>query len=138
VPWGAEVRGGIDAALKKGGMAQLVEFPLGGGGSVLIEVADTPAVGTTRGLHPMETAERAAVRAQHTLQEALGLVEPVAQSMIDRLGKLADPVEEIRVEFGVDLRAEVGAFIASTSSAANFKIILTVRRPGSRQGLPSG
>jgi len=119
-------------------MPQLVEFPLGGGGSVLIEVADAPAMGTTRGLHPMETAERAAVRAQHTLQEALGLVEPVARSMIDRLRSLADAPEEIQVEFGVDLRAEVGAFIASASSAANFKVILTMRKPGSGQGPPSG
>jgi Trypsin-co-occurring domain 1 len=118
-------------------MAQLVEFPLGGGGTVLIEVADASASGTTRGLHPMETAQRAAVRAQHTFQEAFALVEPVALSMVDRLRSLADAPEEIQVEFGVDLRAEVGALITSASSAANFKVTLTMRRQASRPGSPS-
>jgi hypothetical protein len=36
--------------------------------------------------------------------------------------------DEVHIEFGLDLSAKVGAFIASASATANFKIAMTWRR----------
>jgi Trypsin-co-occurring domain 1 len=43
----------------------------------------------------------------------------------------------VHVEFGLDLHAEAGAFIAAVSTTANFTVALTWRRdPGSEQPRP--
>jgi Trypsin-co-occurring domain 1 len=55
-------------------------------------------------------------------------VQPAAQALVSRLRSLVDAPEEIGVEFGLELRAEAGAFIAAASSTANFKVTLTWRR----------
>ena len=105
-------------------MGQLVEFPLEDGGSVLVEV-DAAVGPVTRGLGDRhEVAEQA----QQTFEQAVARVQPAAQALISRLRSLADAPEEIGVEFGLELSAEAGAFIAAASSTANFKVTLTWRR----------
>jgi hypothetical protein len=46
------------------------------------------------------------------------------------LRSLADAPDEVQVEFGLDLHAEAGAFIAAASTGANFKVMLTWRHDG--------
>src|SRR5437879_59773 len=116
----------------------LVEFPLEDGGSVLIEVAGGGADGRpTRGLHPGATVGRVADQAQHTFEEAVDRVRPAAESLVRHLRTLADAPEKVQVEFGVDLHAEAGAFIAHASTGANFKVTLTWKREEPRPR-PSG
>ena len=43
---------------------------------------------------------------------------------------MADAPDEVVVEFGLQLSAEAGAFIASASSSATFTVSLTWRREG--------
>jgi hypothetical protein len=114
---------------RRGGrMGQLVEFPLEDGGSVLVEVHAGAAGPVTRGLG---TRNGVTEQAQHTFEQAVARVQPAAQVLVRRLRALADAPEEIGVEFGLELSAEAGAFIAAASSTANFKVTLMWRRPNS-------
>jgi hypothetical protein len=106
-------------------MLRLVEFPLQDGSAVLVQVEDSTTGPTTRGLGDRMVGERA----QQTFEEAVGQVQPAAQALVDRLRHLAEPPDEVGVEFGVELHAQAGAFIAAASTAANFKVSLLWRRP---------
>lgn len=105
-------------------MGQLVEFPLQDGGSVLIEVEQVATGPVTRGRGGGDVTERA----QCTFEQAVERVEPAAQAIITRLRAMPATPEEVHVEFGLDLHAEAGAFIASASTTANFKVAVTWRR----------
>jgi hypothetical protein len=117
-------------------MSRLVEFPLEDGGSVLVEV-DVGAGPVTRGLGDRHGVTE---QAQQTFEQAVARVQPAAQALVNRLRALADAPEEIGVEFGLELSAEAGAFIAAASSTANFKVTLTWRRnhPARPQPVDSG
>jgi hypothetical protein len=104
-------------------MLQLVEFPMQDGGTVLIQVQDAAVGPVMRGLGDQAVVERS----QRTFEEAVSRVQPAAQALLSRLRGLADVPEEIGVEFGLELSAEAGAFIAAASSTANFKVTLTWR-----------
>ena len=104
---------------------QLAEFPLEQGGSVLVEVDEGAAGPVMRGLgrdHPT-----LAERTDKTFEEATASVTPAAASLIARLRSISDPPAEIGIEFGVQLSAQTGAFIASAAAAANFKVSMTWR-----------
>jgi hypothetical protein len=118
-------------------MSRLVEFPLQDGGSVLVQVDEAAAGGpVTRGLGDRHVTAQAA----QTFEQAIARVQPAAQALISRLRALADAPDEVGVEFGLELSAEAGAFIAAASSTANFKVTLTWRRnhPARPQPVDSG
>jgi NTP-dependent ternary system trypsin peptidase co-occuring protein len=110
---------------------RLVEFPLEDGGSVLVQVADGAAGGyggdgeTTRGWGDRE--ERVITQAQQSFEQAVGRVQPAVQALVRRLRSVAESPEEIKVDFGVELSAEVGAFVAGASSTGNFTVSMTWR-----------
>jgi hypothetical protein len=106
-------------------VTRLVEFPLQDGGSVLVQVDEAAAGSVTRGLGDHRTV---AEQARLTFEDAISRVQPAAQSLISRLRALADAPDEVGLEFGLELSAEAGAFIASASSTANFRVTLTWRR----------
>jgi hypothetical protein len=106
-------------------MKRLVEFSLDQGGSVLVEV--TAAVGpVVRGGGKDHSA--LVERADKTFEDATAAVTPAARSLVARLRAIDDPPDEVGIEFGVQLSAQAGAFIASASAEANFKVSLTWRR----------
>jgi hypothetical protein len=110
-----------------GGLVKrLVKFPLEQGGSVLVEVDDTSAGPAMRGLG--KDRPTVAEQADKTFEQATGAVVPAARSLITRLRAAADPPDEIGIEFGVQLSAQTGAFIASAAAAANFRVSITWRR----------
>jgi hypothetical protein len=94
--------------LTVGLMNRLVEFPLEQGGSVLIEIDETPAGPAMRGLG--KDRPTVAERADKTFEEATAAVVPAAGSLIARLWAAADPPDEVGIEFGVQLSAQTGAF----------------------------
>jgi len=55
-------------------------------------------------------------------------IRPAAQTIIQKLRALHDPPDEIEVEFGLKLNAQVGAFIAAAGTEANYKVTLTWKR----------
>jgi len=116
-----------------GEMGQLVEFPLESGGSVLVDVTGHHTGPVTRSLKGTEVVERA----RQTFEEAVGRVQPAVEGVITQLRSLSQVPDEVHVEFGLDLNAEVGAFVAAVSTTANFTVALTWRRdPASEQPQP--
>jgi len=107
-------------------MKRLVEFPLDQGGSVLVEIDEPPAGVTTRGLGNDRSA--LVEKASKTFEDTTAAVTPAAHSLITRLRSIADPPDEVGIEFGVQLSAQTGAFIASVAADANFKVSMTWRR----------
>ena len=106
-------------------MKRLVEFPLEQGGSVLVEVDEPSAGPVTRGLGKDRLG--VAEHADKTFEQATAAVAPAATSLIARLRSTDDPPDEIGVEFGVQLSAQGGAFIASMAAQANFRVSMSWR-----------
>ena len=110
---------------------RLVEFPLEDGGSLLVQVEDGGAVGgygggeVTRGWGDRD--ERVVLKAQQSFEQAVARVQPAVQSLVRRLRSVAERPEEIKVDFGLELSAEVGAFVAGASSTGNFTVSMTWR-----------
>ena len=69
------------------------------------------------------------LQAQQSFEHAVGRVQPAVQALVQRLRSVAESPQEIRVDFGVELSAEVGAFVAGASSTGNFTVSMTWR-PG--------
>jgi Trypsin-co-occurring domain 1 len=104
---------------------RLVEFLLEQGGSVVVEIDEPPAGPVMRGLgrdHPTM-----AERTDKTFEEATAAVTPAAASLIAQLRLISSSLAEIGIEFGVQLSAQTGAFIASAAAAADFKVSMTWR-----------
>jgi hypothetical protein len=106
-------------------MERLIEFSVGAGESVLVQVEDSTTGPVTRGIG----AQSIATRASQTFEDAIGRVRPAAEAIAAQLRSLAVAPDEVGVEFGLELSAEVGAFVAAASTRANFKVSLTWRRP---------
>lgn len=106
-------------------MKRLVEFPLAQGGSVLVETDEAPAGPAMRGLG--KDRPTVAERTDKTFEEATATVVPAARSLLDRLRADDDPADEISIDFGVQLSAQTGAFIASAAVGANFRVSMTWR-----------
>jgi hypothetical protein len=106
-------------------MAELAQFPLNGGGVLVVEVdaADSPARRVMRGANPEAVATATA-----TFESALQTVRSAAEGILHQLRSLAEPPDEVEVEFGVKMSAETGAIIAKASTEANFKINLTWKK----------
>lgn len=115
-------------------MGRLVEFEVADGGTVLVEVADIsePSIisggsgPVTRGIDGGAMAKRAV----RSFEDAVDQVLPAVHGVIGQLRSLADDPDEVTVAFGLDLHAEVGAFVAAASAGANFSVALTWRRAG--------
>jgi len=67
-------------------------------------------------------------KAGQTFEQALDKIKPAASVIISRLRGLADPPDEIEVEFGLTLNAEAGAFVAAAGAEANYTVTLTWKR----------
>ena len=108
-------------------MGRLLEYPLEGGGSVLIQVEDGHGGDgeVTRGWG--ERDRRVIEQAQESFQQAVGRVQPAVQALFAQVRSLADSPDTVSVEFGLELGADVGAFVANASSKGNFKVSLTWR-----------
>lgn len=106
-------------------MKRLIEFPLEDGSTILVQV-DEPQLegGTVRVARPGGVAEKARI----TFEEAVSRTRPAAERIIAILSDMSHPPDQVGVEFGISLSAEAGAFVASVSAEANFKVILTWRR----------
>lgn len=105
-------------------MKRLIEFPLEGGGAMVVEVEDPVTGSPVRGANPVAIAERA----QQTFEESLEKIKPAASAIITKLRQLSDQPEQVAVEFGIKLSGTAGVVLASTGVEANFKVTLTWKR----------
>jgi hypothetical protein len=105
-------------------MKQLIEFPLQDGGAVLVQVDEPLPAGVVKAARPGEVIKKAG----QTFEQALDKIKPAASIIISRLRGLADPPDEIEVEFGLTLNAEAGAFVAAAGAEANYTVTLIWKR----------
>lgn len=103
-------------------MKRLVKFPLEDGGFICVEVEieddEADVIEVSRGLH----------QASKTLESALETVKPTASAIIQKFRFISDPPDEIEVEFGLKLNAEVGALITNAGAEAHYTVKLTWKR----------
>ena len=107
-------------------MAELAQFPLSGGGVLVVET--DPADSSIRRVMRGSTPEATIATATTTFESALGTVRTAAEGILNQLRLLQQPPDEVAVEFGVKMSAEAGAVIAKASTEANFKINLTWKK----------
>ena len=101
-------------------MKRLVEYEIGEGQKIIVEVSEP----TAGGLVPVGRGSDVIAKAQLTLSKTLDNIRPVAESIIDKLSDLTNRPDEISVEFGVKLSANAGAVLAAASTECNFVIRL--------------
>jgi len=101
----------------------IIEFPLDDGAVVAVEIAEPE-----EGLAPAGLGETVA-RAKRSLNQALAVIHPVSQSVLEKIKALSEPPDEVKVEFGLKLHAEVGAVLAASSTEAHYRVTLTWKRP---------
>jgi hypothetical protein len=102
-------------------MTKLVEFDVGDGQTVLIEVEEVKS----EEIKPVSKSPgEVAAKARKTLSEALDGIEPMVRTMKRRLNALTDPEDEVEVKFAVKLSAEIDAVVTKLGSEATYEITL--------------
>jgi hypothetical protein len=97
---------------------RLISFPLEAGGNVLIEVEEEAGGAVTRGLRPSEVVETVG----KSFEAAIEAIKPAAVAVATKLRNFADAPEDVEVEFGLKFAGQAGAFIASASTEAQFRV----------------
>ena len=115
-----------DGVLAGSLVKRLVEFALEDGGTVVVEVDEPSGAPVTRGIG--KDRSTLVVEADKTFEDATAAVTPAVRSLIVRLRSIENPPDEVGIQFGVQLSAQTGAFIASVAAAANFTVSMTWRR----------
>jgi hypothetical protein len=102
----------------EGAMVELARIRLAGGGTVLVESADSDGEGPVMAGRAGERVREMSV----TLQELLQPVTEMSEVLLDHLSR-AKPAE-MEVEFGIALSAEAGVVITKTAVTGNLKVKL--------------
>ena len=91
---------------------RLVEFPLEGGGSVLVQVDEGRGADgeVTRGGWG-DRDVRVVEQAQQSFERAVARVLPAVQGLLNQLRSVAETPEQIAVESGLELSAEGSAHL---------------------------
>lgn len=102
-------------------MTKLVEFEVGDGHTVFIEVEDV----ASDEIEPVSKLPGAlASKASQTLGEALDHIAPMVRTMRGRLNNVTEPGDEVEVKFGVKLSSEIGAVIGKLGNEVNYEVTL--------------
>ena len=101
-------------------MAEIVEYPLEGGGVLLVQSASLDVGRGDLGL--ASPVEERVKKAKETLESALDQVAPALESVASRLRNLSP--DNLTVEFGLTLTAETGVVVAKGSAEVHFTVTL--------------
>jgi hypothetical protein len=105
-------------------MAFLIEVPLNGSASVVMEIDAEEDSAIVRSSRPGEIVATAA----QSLDTALQRLKPMAETLVTRLRDVGERPDEIGIEFGLKMSMEAGLVVAHTSGEANFKVTLQWKR----------
>ncbi|MEM8638830.1 MAG: CU044_2847 family protein [Cyanobacteria bacterium P01_G01_bin.54] len=100
-------------------MAELVEFELADGSTLLVEVNEPK----TSGPRPVAKRGELAAKAQKTFEQALDNLQPMVTAIKNKLDGLNQPADEVEVKFGVKLSGQVGA-VLTAGAEATYEITL--------------
>ena len=103
-------------------MTELARFALDGGGSVVVEVDEDPAV--TRAVRAGAVLRDARLSFNNALTE----VRDAAAAALAQFRAMPHEPSEVKIKFSVRLDAEAGAVIARTGVSGNFEVAVTWRR----------
>jgi hypothetical protein len=107
-------------------VSKYVEFPLEGGGSILIEAADEPnrsSAGFLRDGDPRANAEKA----QQSFDASVEAVRRSADLLVTKLRDLSTPPDELQITFSLKASGEMGGLTVGKGGAnpdANFSVML--------------
>jgi chaperonin cofactor prefoldin len=102
-------------------MAKLVKFDVGDGETVLIEVE---AVESEEVKPVSKSPGEIAAKARKTFAEALDNLQPMVETIKNRIDAMTEPADEVSVKFSVKLSGEVGAVVTKVGGEANYEITL--------------
>ncbi|MGW0332490.1 CU044_2847 family protein [Streptomyces sp. NPDC003011] len=104
-------------------MGALLRFELEEGGSVVAVMDDGQG-----GVVDASGASEMVARATASFESALEGVRRAAAAALSRMRDLPQPPDEVSIEFGIQLDAEVGAVLARTGAQGHLQVHLTWRR----------
>ena len=109
-------------------MSKYLEFPLPGGGSILIETPDERkpgASGFVRSADPTEAADNST----QTFEASIEGVRATADVIVRQLQSLDTPPDEMELFFNLKAVGELGTLVVGrTNSDANFNVTLKWHR----------
>ena len=109
-------------------MSKFVEFPLEGGGSIVIESADEPARTPSGFLRAGEPGSEAAHQAQGSFDASVEAIRRSADLLVSKLRGLSAPPDELEVSFNLKASAETaGLVVGKAGSDSNFGVVLRWR-----------
>ena len=112
-------------------MSKYIEFPLEGGGTILIESPDEPSKAPT-GLVPAtrgESLKEMAEQAKQTFDASVENVRKSADLLVNKLRALSDPPDEMEVSFSLKASGELGNIaIGKAGAEANYTVTLRWRK----------
>ena len=105
-------------------MSKYVEFPLDGGGSIVIESTEEPTRSST-GFLRGEGGYTPANAAQQTFDASVEAVRKSADLLVTKLHGLSTPPDELTVTFALKASGELGGLaVAKGGAEANFNVTL--------------
>lgn len=107
-------------------MNKLIEFD-SSYGRIVVETGDVPD-SVTRGGGASGIVERVGT----TFDDALSIIQPVAELTLAQLKQLVHCPEMVEIEFGVKLTASASAFVAATGAEGNLRIKIVWKPEHSR------
>lgn len=106
-------------------MSKYVEFPLEGGGSIVIESADEAGRASTGFMRGGEDAKSAANAAGQSFDASVEAVRRSADLLVGKLRTLSSVPDEMVVSFALKASSELGGLaVAKGGDEANFHVTL--------------
>lgn len=119
-------------------MSRYVEFPLEGGGSIVIESADEPTR-TPSGFLRAGDAGDAAHPAQGTFDASVESVRRSAELLVSKLRSLSAPPDELEISFSLKASSEAASLVVGKAgSDANFGVLLRWRSEKAKEAEADG
>ena len=97
-------------------MSDIATFTLDDNEVINVEVVEP------RGDEYQKISRAAVNQAPSKFSDAIKRIRPAAEEIIGQLRDLTQQPDEVEIEFGIKLSAKLGAFIAATSTDANFNV----------------
>jgi hypothetical protein len=109
-------------------MSKFVEFPLNGGGVIVIEAIDEKKAGSSGFMRGEPGGGEAADKAQATFEASFEQIRQSAEAIIAKLSDLSQKPDEVELNFGLRVSAELGQLVvAKAGSDSNYGITLRWR-----------
>ncbi len=112
-------------------MSKYIEFPLEGGGLIVIESPEETEKGQAGFVRAGagEATKEALEQAKHTFDGALENVRKSSDALVKKLRSLSDPPDEMEVTFSLKATAELGNLVVGKGGAdANYTVTLKWKR----------